>query len=125
MSRKRALALNSLGKESYASQSAISNLVAHIRKHGAPETYSRASQYRARKEICSTVTQYGTICQQVSLPTSKGGEISVTMQAPLPFLAYNCEQSESYARIVGDALRASPCSPSRPWHSVSRRNRSK
>ena len=122
MSRKRALALNSLGKESYASQYAITNLVAHIRKHGAPETYSRASQYRASKK-CITVTQYGTTCQQVSLPTSKGGEISVTTQAPLPFLAYTCDQSESYARIVGSALRASPCSPSSPWHIIVHRDR--
>ena len=116
--RERAFDLNSLGKASYANRSAIEKLVTHLRKQGFPEVSSRASQYRARKEICRTETAYGTLVQKVSVPLSKGGETMVSMQAPLPFFVYNCEHSESYARIVRDALNANPCSPATPWHII-------
>ena len=116
--RERAFDLNSLGKASYANRSAIEKLVTHLRKQGFPEVSSRASQYRARKEICRTETAYGTLVQKVSVPLSKGGETMVSMQATLPFFVYNCEHSESYARIVRDALNANPCSPATPWHII-------
>ena len=116
--RQSAAALAALGKESYASQSAIANLLKHVKRHGIPTAFSRPSQYRAKKEICATRTDFGTITQQVSLPLSKGDSKDVTMQAPLPFFAYNCEQSDTYARIVGDAMRAHPCTPASPWHII-------
>ena len=116
--RQNVAALTALGKESYASKSAIENLLKHVRQHGVPTAFSRSTQYRARKETCATRTDYGTITQNVSLPRSKGDSIQVAMQAPLPFFAYNCERSETYARIVDDAMRAHPCTAATPWHII-------
>lgn len=116
--RRRAFELKALGKESYASQSAIANLLTHIRTHGIPEASSRASQYRARKEICGIMTPYGRLVQNVTLKTAKGDDINVSMQAPLPFLHYNAEHSESYARMIMDAHKATPSSPAKPWHII-------
>ena len=49
--RRKALELVALGKESYASKSAIEKMINHIRTHGAPDVARRPSQYRARREI--------------------------------------------------------------------------
>jgi hypothetical protein len=111
----RAFELISLGRSSYASHSAISQLLADIDAGGLPETYSRMAQYRARKEVCATVTEYGSLVTSVQVPLSKGGHADVAFQNPLAFLQYNCLHSEHYARVVQQALAAQPPSPARPW----------
>ena len=77
-----------------------------------------SSQYRARKEICGIVTPYGRLVQDVALEDAKGEELKVGMQMPLPFLHYNCEHSESYARMIMGAHKAKPSSSSEPWHVI-------
>ena len=114
--RRKAFAIAALGKESYASQSAIARLLAHIRTHGLPEASSRPSQYRARKEICSIETDYGRLVQDITLTSEKGDDLKISIQAPLPWLQYNCEHSQSYARMIMDAHRDNPSSPSNLWH---------
>ena len=117
MSRRKAAAdhLMSLGRESYASKSAIANLLKHVRNDGLPESFSRSTQYRARKEIARAMTQYGPIIRDVPMEDSKGGEVTISMQDPFATLSYVCEHSEDYARIVESALAANECSPGNPW----------
>ena len=76
----RAFELVSLGRESYASKSAIAKLLAHVGEHGLPETYDRQAQYRARKEVCrKSKGDYGpmVVDVQVMLETGKPQRFSV------------------------------------------------
>ena len=84
--RRKAFAVAALGKESYASKSAIEKLLARIRSHGLPAASSRATQYRARKEICGIETDYGRLVQDMTLTSEKGDDLKVPIQAPLPWL---------------------------------------
>jgi hypothetical protein len=117
MPKRKAAAdrLMSLGRESYASKSAIANLLKHVRNDGLPESFSRSTQYRARKEIARAMTQYGPIIRDVPMKDSKGLEVTISMQDPFATLNYVCEHSEDYARIVESALAANECSPGNPW----------
>ena len=114
----RAFELISLGRSSYASHSAISRLLSDIDAGGLPETYSRMAQYRARKEVCATVTEYGSLVTSVPVPLSRGGHADMAFQNPLAWLQYNCLHSEHFARVVQQALAAQPPSPDRPWRLI-------
>ena len=56
----------------------------------------------------------GALEPQVSLLTTKGGQVDVTVAAPLPFL-YTAGKCDMYSRILHDAMLRHPCSPSKPW----------
>ena len=111
----KAFELVSLGRASYASHSAIDRLLKEVREHGIPETFDRSAQYRARLEVCSTLTPYGTLTSTAQAPLSKGGHQPITFQNPLAFFHYNCRHSESFSKIVDAALDRHPPSPSKPW----------
>jgi hypothetical protein len=115
----RAFELVSLGRSSYASKSAISKLLAHIEKDGLPETYSRAEQYRARKEICrKREGEYGPLVVDTQLPLEGGEPQKFSIQNVFAFLQHNCMHSEHYAKIMQMALSRYPCSPSSPWRLI-------
>lgn len=114
----RAFELISLGRSSYASHSAISKLLSDIDAVGLPETYNRMAQWRARKEVCATTTEYGSLVTSVQVPLSKGGHADMAFQNPLAWLQYNCLHSEHFARVVRQALVAHPPSPARPWRLI-------
>jgi hypothetical protein len=114
----RAFELVSLGRASYASHSAIAKLLAEIDAHGLPETYDRSAQYRARKEVCRTVTPYGTLVTDVQVPLAIGGDQKMTFQNPLAFLQHNCLHSEHYAKTVSDTLDKHPPSAAEPWRII-------
>ena len=80
--------LVAVARESAVSQRALEKLVVAFREGGVPEAASRATQYRARKEMCSTVTPYGSVCQDVSLPASDPtkSDVRFHLQNPLAFL---------------------------------------
>ena len=65
--RQRDLAL--LGRASYASKSAIDKLLKGVARDGLPDTYDRSAQYRARKNLCSTDTNYGRLVDIATLKT--------------------------------------------------------
>ena len=112
----RAFELVSLGRESYASKSAIAKLLAHVDEHGLPETYDRQAQYRARKEVCRKPKgDYGpmVVDVQVMLETGKPQRFSVLNV--FAWLQHACMHSPDYAKIVLGAMHKHPCTPSSPW----------
>ena len=104
-----------LGKESFVSQSGLSKLMTSIRDSGLPESFSRSSQYRARKDMCYTMTPYGPLLHKVELKQRSKPNVVVGFQNPMAFMSYSCEHSDMFARIMGDALRASFPTPAAPW----------
>ena len=115
--------LVALGKDSYVSQSGMSKLLAVIEKHGVPEAYSRASQYRARKSVCATETPYGRLVEPKTVTlrikqdddTFKNEELTIGVQNPLAWVWYNCKHSKHYGALIERAFERHSCSPEKPW----------
>jgi len=96
--------LASLGRASFVSKSGIENLLAEVKESGLPDAFSRRSQYRARKHVCYTQTDYGPLVVEKDVTTIKGHPMKMGFQNPLAFMAYQCEHSPHYAEIVRQAL---------------------
>ena len=97
-------ALASLGRASFVSKSGMAQLLAEVKKSGLPDAFSRSSQYRARKHVCNTMTEYGKLVVEVDVTTTDGEPMKMGFQNPLAFMAYHCEQSVHYAEIVRRAM---------------------
>ena len=117
--------LVALGKSSYVTQSGINKLLRAVAADGTPEAFSRASQYRARKNLCSTETEYGCFVNTVGLECTRKirGQVETTteqigFQNPLAFFHHHCSHSPDYAAIVRAALEKHPCAPISPWHII-------
>ena len=112
-----------LGKSSHASARGISSLMETIEKEGLPESFSRSSQYRAKKSVCDTETPYGKLVTHLDVTcTTKdpGGQplpsqLRIAFQNPLAFLYLSCSQSSHYAMVMRAALASHPPSPASPW----------
>ena len=59
--------LAAFSRGAYASQSAITSLLSEAKRSGIPEYFSRTTQWRTRKHLCSESTPYGTLVQDIEL----------------------------------------------------------
>ena len=118
MSKRTGEALCSLGKASHVSQRGITQLLNDINKHGIPDAHSRASQYRARKDLVSTETPYGPLVQHMTMKRAGKPDVTIGFQNPLAFVHYNAEHSDRYAEMLLNALADHPSSPSSLWRIV-------
>ena len=120
---ERAAKLMSFGKSSHVSARGIKGLMEQIEEDGLPESFSRASQFRAKRNMCGTATPYGTLVKNVdvigtfrsgtSVPKQKS--FTIAFQNPFAFLHLACLQSQHYSMIMQKALDENPPSPSNPW----------
>ena len=86
-----AFGLATLGRVSYASKSAIEKLLAHVDKHGLPETYDLGAQYRARKEVCRKQEgEYGPLVVDVQAPLQNGMYQRFSLTNVFAWLQYDC-----------------------------------
>ena len=113
----RCLQLTSLGRSSFVSKSGIEKLLASVKEDGLPDTYSRKSQYEARKHLCRTQTPYGKLVEELPLEFD-GKPHSMPFQNPLAFLWYHYHNSPHYASVVCNALQHFPCTPANPWRVI-------
>ena len=110
------LELISLCRDSYASHSASEKLLAHVRKHGLPESSSRTAQFKARKDVCrGQRTEYGCHIVDLPVPLTNGLTKTMPFQNPLAFFNYNCKHSADYASVVAKAWDKQPSTPAKPW----------
>ncbi len=117
-SDERCLELMSLGRESFVSKSGIANLLNTVKKEGLPPTFDRSAQFRARKQLCQTMTPYGKLVVSLPVVFPDGKEGDIACQNPLAFLYYNCQKSPHYAEIVRESLARHPCGPATPWELI-------
>ena len=87
-SDERSLELMSLGRASFVSKSGIANLLNTVKKEGLPATYDRSAQFRARKQVCQTVTPYGKLVVTIPVvfPDGKEGDIACRKPFGIPVL---------------------------------------
>ena len=110
--------LMTLGRAAYVSQSGMAKLLETVKEGGLPQSFSRSSQYRARKHLSSSQTPYGPLVSAVPLQVVKKGKtkpIDVGFQNPLAFFHYHSQNSPHYAAIVKRTLALHPPSAASPW----------
>ena len=110
--------LATMGRESYATHSAIEKLLKGIDRDGMPDEYTRRTQYRARKALCGTETRYGKLVEPLQLTLQNGKTMTCGIQNPLPMLVYHCEESDHFADLVYGASLVSAPSPETPWRII-------
>ena len=108
----------SLGRASFVSKSGIANLLNTVKKEGLPATYDRSAQFRARKQVCQTITPYGKLVVTIPVVFPDGKESDIACQNPLAFLYYNCQKSAHYVEIVRESFEQHPCGPATPWELI-------
>ena len=97
----------------------MAKLLAHVREQGLPETFSRTSQYRARKELCRRdIDGYGPLVVDKDLPTADGGTCKGSFQNPLAAFAYHCKHSEHFSAIATQAAAKHPPSVDNKWNLI-------
>ena len=79
----RQVKLLMLGKKSVVSRRGLDALLRTLKSEGLPPAFSRATQYRARKAMCNTMTPYGKLVQEVQLDVGNGRDTTVRVSAPL------------------------------------------
>lgn len=108
--------LASMGRLSFASKNGIASILKDVKEAGElPESFDRRTQYRARKQVCSTATPYGQLVDTTEVTFANGSSGTMSFQHPLAWFAYQCERSPHYADIVRRALAKKPCTPASPW----------
>ena len=111
-SQSKAARLMQLGRKSHVSQSGIAKLLESVQKDGLPESFSRATLYRARKKISRETTPYGPLVVDHDLRTGVIG-----IQQPMPIL-YKCTNDcEGFRALLASTHRR--CAGSTvPWRIV-------
>ena len=82
-----------------------------------PSASSRQSQQRARKTVCGKETPYGPCVVDIDLPLMDK-PFTIGIIDPFAMLWRLFSECERFRTLIKDALRASPCSPSSPWHMI-------
>ena len=108
--------LNMMGRSSYLSATAKSELLMLLRDVGIPEASSRSTLRRARERQSGANTPYGTVMRSITLPGV--GNWQGAVQAPLAMLYHACHESPLFASLMRAALESSPSTPATPWRLI-------
>ena len=105
----------SLGRASYVSKEGMAKLLKSVEEDGMSETFSRTTQYRARKNVCATPTPHGTLLDYKKLTLIDGEEWEIAIANPFALFREQCRTSPHFCKIVVEALVRYPCTPGTPW----------
>ena len=94
--------LRSLGKEAHVTQRGIASLAQSLRDKGIPDHVSRATQYRARKDLAQTQTPYGQLMTEVEVSFTDPSKRALTIgfQNPMAYVQYQATHSEHYGNTL-------------------------
>ncbi len=107
-----------LHRGSYVSQSALVDVLRHVRDHGLPESYSRAAQVRAHEAACTEETPYGPVVRDLRFPTRDGRGLEFGVQAPAPLLHCLVRKCTPVRDLMRETLQQHPSSPQSMWRIV-------
>ena len=93
-----------LGRDSFVSHQGMQRLLQSVKQEGVPSAFSARTQYRARKGLCSTITPYGRLVDEVNFQTGDAAPLQVGFQNPLPMLHYAANQPDAYGALIGRTL---------------------
>ena len=89
-----------------------------MHEHGLPESFSRSTQYRARKKLCGMECNSGPQVLKEKIALSGGKEHTIAFQNPFAFIHYHGGKSKDYAMIMRAAIARKPPSHSDPWRLI-------
>ena len=94
-SSSKRIRIERLGREgARVSQRGIANILSIVKEHGLPESFSCASQYRARKRACQEPTPFGPLVQDLEI-----GGVTVSTQHPVAML-WKVSASATFQRLL-------------------------
>ena len=101
--------LSDLRQGSYASYSALEQVMRKLSADGVPEVHSRRSQARSRNVLATQSTPYGNVVQDFWLPQNDGTFFKIAAQHPMAMLHVVCTDCEPFRKTMQTALaRARP-----------------
>ena len=95
-----------------------SGLDTAIRDVDAPDTWSRTSQYRARRDQCRRLGPRGRLVETIGLEMNSAPDAGIAIQNPIAMLLTAAESSVYYADLLESAYDARPCDRRHPWSIV-------
>ena len=87
-----------LGRKARVSQSGIEQLLLEVGKQGLPHDVSRRTQTRERKRLCSELTPFGALIQEVHV-----GEVVLPILHPAALL-WHCSALTAVKEILARAM---------------------
>ena len=107
--------LSDLRQGSYASYSAVEQLMRKLSANGVPEVYNRRSQARSRSVLATQSTPYGNVVQDFWLPQNYGTFFKIAAQHPMAMVHAACTDCEPFRKIMQTALARARPSPGALW----------
>ena len=101
--RRAGAALLDLGRESHASMTAIQKLLQAVRNDGIPDHFTTGTQYRERKKFANQMTPHGKLIEVDTITTSKGENVRIGIQNPMPIIAKSLE-CDGFAKLFQSAV---------------------
>lgn len=117
MASSKSVALATLGRGKYVSQSALSAVLKEVKElPELPSATSRSSVKRARDELTESYqTPYGPVLQQYTLHKDDGGQITVPVLHPGAMLQYVVLHCKAFSDLLQQTLRDRPATHNRPY----------
>ena len=82
---------------------------------GAPDTWSRGAQYRARKAQCRKMGLWGRLVETMHLRMDNDDDVDVAIQNPLAMLDAVAPESVYFSKLLADTYARQPCTKDIPW----------
>ena len=99
----------------YCSQTALEQILAHIKEHGLPELSSRASMSRACEAALDGEFHYGPLQVDIQLQLKTGGKTKVPCNNLLSYLDLLYGQTSSFKDLLARRHTAFPSTWEAPW----------
>ena len=112
------MSLSCIGRKSYVSQRALSQVLQELKELPEPiSSSSRSSVKRSRDKLAATrKTPFGLVIQKIKLKKENGkGEITVPYLHPAAMIAYAAEHCEPFSRFLHSRMEKIEPSYERPW----------
>ena len=110
------LDLTKLGRKSFVTQAALSEVLQAVRRADAlPDGISPSALKRARQAAMAATTPYGNMVKSWRLEGSQGEVIAVDYLDPAAMLWHSLQSSQKLQTFFQSVARQNPCDLARPW----------
>ncbi|CAK9018270.1 unnamed protein product, partial [Durusdinium trenchii] len=111
--------LSRLGKKSFVSQSALSQVLADLRNaEELPSACSRQSIKRARVAAIGDLTPFGSVVKEWSVETKTGGQKNVTYVCPAAMLHFTAQKCPGWSAALKQLLSQKTSTPASPYRLI-------
>ena len=91
---------------SFASQSALREILSIAKDIGVPDAFSRPTQLRSRRKQVNVPTDFGSILRDTTIQDEDGDDVPITFLCPFAFLEVAARRSEPFREFLRSTLDA-------------------